>query len=158
MADRPPLYKQETPYSCGPACLRMVAEHLGVRRDEESLRDLCDCGPISVLIRGLSDAVKLVNAARALGFSAAKHNMGFADLQSEVEGGAFPIVNVLSRLTDLGPNTEHAVVVVGITKDEVEVNDPWRGRYIYAKQDFIREWSATYGLTIVIRQEPRSSG
>jgi ATP-binding cassette subfamily B protein len=158
MADRPPLYTQETVYSCGPACLRMVLEHFGTVRSEAALRDMCDCNPVSILIRGLSDALKVVNAARALGWSAAKHNMGFEELEREVGRGAFPIVNVMTRLTDSGPRVEHAVVVVGIAKDRVEVNDPWRGQYVYAKDDFIREWNDTYGLTILISKEPDGDG
>lgn len=148
MPRRPPLHKQETTYSCGAACLRMVLESLGTLRTEAALRDLCDCTPFS--IKGLSDAVKLVNAAQALGLAARKHRLGFSELSAEVHRGLFPIVNVVTRLTDGGKRTEHAVVVVRIEDDVVEVNDPWRGIYNYAKEDFIREWSATYGLAILI--------
>jgi len=138
--------------------LRMVLEHFGTVRSEAALRDLCDCNPVSILIRGLSESLKVVNAARALGLSAAKHNMGFEELERQVGRGAFPIVNIMTRFTDSGPRVEHAVVVVGIAKDQVEVNDPWRGQYVYAKDDFIREWSAAYGLTILISKAADGDG
>ena len=42
MSDRPPYHPQETEYSCGAACLRMVLQHLGVVRTEAELRALTD--------------------------------------------------------------------------------------------------------------------
>lgn len=41
--------KQETPYSCVPACLRMVLSSFGLELQEAELRTLCDCTTYSVV-------------------------------------------------------------------------------------------------------------
>ena len=43
MPSIPPLYRQETPYSYVPSCLRMVLASLGHEVAEATLRTLCDC-------------------------------------------------------------------------------------------------------------------
>ena len=128
----------------------MVLESLGMVRTEAYLRDLCDCNPYSMLIRGISESVKLVSAAKALGFNATKHKMDLDELASEIERGLFPIVNLMTRLSAEGPRTEHAVVVIEVTREHVSVNDPWRSEYTYTRDDFAREWSDAYGVTVLI--------
>jgi Peptidase C39 family len=57
------FHKQETPYSCVPACLRMVLSAFEVDMSEDELRHLCDCTPFG------TEALKAVDAVRNLGFS-----------------------------------------------------------------------------------------
>src|SRR5215510_11069967 len=103
MADHPPLYKQETPYSCGPACLRMVLDFCGIAKTEAEVRLLCDC-----TFFGGTDAHLLVEAARTLGFvKTRKYSMGFADLRRELERGMFPFVYVRTRLSEHGSPQLH---------------------------------------------------
>jgi hypothetical protein len=45
----PPFYKQETRYSCAPACLRMALSALGIDVEESYLRHLTDCTPLGVV-------------------------------------------------------------------------------------------------------------
>lgn len=147
MSDRLPLHRQETPYSCGPACLRMVLELFGVHKEEEELRTLCDC-----TFDG-TDQVLLVTAARDLGFEKTrKYSMGFADLQREVERGVFPIVYIRTRLIADAPAQMHSVVVINATADEVYVNDPWRGQYVFPREQFSQEWAASHNLTIIVER------
>ncbi len=42
---KPPFHKQETRYSCVPACLRMVLGSFDVDISESVLRTRCDCTP-----------------------------------------------------------------------------------------------------------------
>lgn len=73
MPETPPFDKQETDYSCVPACLRMVLASLGVFKTEQELRELCDC----TVLEGTS-ALKAVDAARASGFkNTQKRNLIF---------------------------------------------------------------------------------
>lgn len=147
MSDRPPLLKQETPYSCGPACLRMVLEWFGVLKEEEGLRTLCDC-----TFDG-TDQVLLVKAARDLGFKETrKYSMGFADLRREVDRGVFPIVYIRTRLIPDAPAQMHSVVVIKASADEVHVNDPWRGQYVFPREQFSQEWAASHNLTIIVER------
>jgi ABC-type bacteriocin/lantibiotic exporter with double-glycine peptidase domain len=43
MPSKLPFYKQEEPYSCAPACLRMVLAAKGYTVSESALRERCDC-------------------------------------------------------------------------------------------------------------------
>jgi hypothetical protein len=65
-ASKPPFYRQETRYSCAPACLRMVLGAFGVHADEEQLRHLTDCSPLG------TDAFQLIEAARQFGLTASR--------------------------------------------------------------------------------------
>jgi ABC-type bacteriocin/lantibiotic exporter with double-glycine peptidase domain len=58
MKSKLPFHKQETIYSCVPACLRMVLSSFGLEISETELRDRCDCNPFG------TDALKAVDMAR----------------------------------------------------------------------------------------------
>ncbi|MGH9846476.1 MAG: cysteine peptidase family C39 domain-containing protein [Blastocatellia bacterium] len=46
MPSKPPFHKQETGYSCVPACLRMVLGSFGLDVSEIELRARCDTTPL----------------------------------------------------------------------------------------------------------------
>ena len=56
------FHKQETTYSCVPACLRMVLSGFGLDLSEAELGARCDCTVFG------TDAFQTVNALRELGF------------------------------------------------------------------------------------------
>jgi predicted double-glycine peptidase len=129
MAESPPFYRQETDYSCVPACLRIVLASLGVFKTERELRELCDC----TVLEGTS-ALKAVDAARASGFKGTrKLNLTFDDLLSELERGLFPIAYVETLLPLHAFAQSHALVVIAIEGDEVKTLDPARGEIIFSK-------------------------
>ena len=89
MSLKPPFHKQETRFSCVPACLRMVLLALGVDVSERQLRASCDTTLLG------TDALKAVDAARKLGFDgSAKHTLTLDELSDLVEAGHNPIVFV----------------------------------------------------------------
>ena len=63
MQSKLPFYRQEKPYSCVPACLRMVLAAKGYAVSESVLRERCDCTFLG------TDALTAVDALRAMGFS-----------------------------------------------------------------------------------------
>ena len=143
----PPFHKQETRYSCAPACLRMVLAALGRPMAEALLRVLTDCSPLG------TDAFHLVEAARHLGFRASrKYTLAsLDDLATLRAEGRFPVVYV-----DLWPlhggwsGQYHAMVVIDLDADEVTVRDPLHGKRRIPREDFQEAWSAMRFLTIVI--------
>jgi len=146
MPDSPPFYKQETDYSCVPACLRMVLASLGVFKTEHELRELCDC----TVLEGTS-ALKAVDAARESGFKGTrKRNLIFDSLISELERGLFPIAYVETLLPPHAFAQSHALVVIAIEGDEVRALDPARGEIAFSKDEFLIEWNSTRRLTILI--------
>lgn len=155
MPERPRIHKQETAYSCAPACLLMVLESHGVIKTEEELRNLCDCNPVSA--GGGTYPLGVVDAARNLGFdNAVKCSlMGFNDLLEELEHGLFPIAFIKTRFTPAGPLDMHCVVVVEASTDRVTVNDPWRGDYVFSAEEFEQQWAATHRLVVIIPPIPK---
>lgn len=76
---KPPLFPQETDFSCAVACLRMMLAAFGIARTEAELRALCDCDWEG------THAFELVEAARQLGLqNTGKYNLTFAELTAEL--------------------------------------------------------------------------
>lgn len=146
MPESPPFYKQETEYSCVPACLRIVLSSLGVFKTERELRELCDC----TVLEGTS-ALKAVDAARVSGFKGTrKRNLTFDDLILELDRGLFPIAYVETLLPPHAFPQSHALVVIAIEGDEVRALDPARGEIAFSKDEFMVEWNSTRRLAILI--------
>jgi predicted double-glycine peptidase len=146
MPESPPFYKQETDYSCVPACLRIVLASLGVFKTEHELRELCDC----TVLEGTS-ALKALDAARASGLRGTrKGNLTFDNLISELERGLFPIAYVETLLPPHAFAQSHALVVIAVEGDEVRALDPARGEIAFSKDEFLVEWNSTRRLAILI--------
>ncbi len=112
---KPPFHKQETRYSCVPACLRMVLGSFGMDISESTLRTRCDCTPYG------TDALMAVDAARALGFvKTAKYTLSLEELKTVVRDGHCPIVFVDLNPLD-GLDAIHAMVIVDVSEQEVMV-------------------------------------
>ena len=127
----------------------MVLRSLDVVRTEREIRELCDCLPLS--IGGVSEALKLVDAARYLGFhKTRKYNLTFDDLRSELERGIFPIAYIRTQLVADGPREYHSVVVCEISGGYVQINDPWRGQINVSDAEFLTEWAAMHFLTVLV--------
>lgn len=144
---KPPFFKQETRYSCAPACLRMVLGGFGVEVSEAELRHLSDCTPLG------TDAFRLVEAARHFGFTASrKHTLASLDeLARLIDEGLFPIVYV-----DLWPlrgglsGQFQSLVVINVEPESVLVLDPLAGERGLAREEFQAAWAEMHLLTIVI--------
>ncbi len=141
-----PFYKQETPDSCVPACLRMVLAGLGLEITEAELRELCDC-----TFEGTS-ALKAVDAARALGFSqSSKQTLTMAELEAIVNDGHTPIVFVEMELIN-GVYQVHALAVTNITPFSVQVLDPVIGERMIPRQVFQFAWQTRHHLAILVER------
>lgn len=155
MPDKPTLHKQETEYSCAPACLKMVLESFGLVHTEQQLRELCDCRYDSVFLLGGADnhPFKVKAAAQTLGFVNTKiANPSFGELKSELERGLYPIVYVKAQLAPDKPLQKHAVVVVEIGENSVEIRDPWRGELVLSEAAFLSEWVSARRVTILVEK------
>lgn len=127
--------------------MRMVLAYYGLSKSEEELRALCDC---TVWGTRAGDAVE---AAHKLGFSkTAKYNLDIDSLKEQLDLGLYPIVFVDARLHPDSQPQKHAVVAVKVSKSEVEVLDPARGKVSLSIEDFENEWKHMRRLTILIEQ------
>ena len=142
---KPPFHKQETTYSCVPACLRMVLAGHGLDLTEERLRELCDCSPLFG-----TEALRAVEAARDLGFAGtAKYTLRYDELRGLVEGGRFPVAYISMEAIG-GTEESHAVVVVEADDEVVMVYDPLHGERRLSRQSFATGWAARHNLVILV--------
>lgn len=125
----------------------MVLSGFGLQLDEAELRRLSDCTPLG------TDAFRLIEAARQLGFTASrKHTLTSLDeLARLLDEELFPIVYI-----DLWPirgglsGQFHSLVVVSIEQENVLVLDPLAGERRLAREEFQAAWAEMRFLTIVI--------
>jgi hypothetical protein len=95
---------------------------------------------------------QVIDAVRALGFTATrKQNLAFEELEGELARGLYPIVYVEALLLPSRPPQKHAIVIIGIRENEVQVLDPVRGEFVFLIEDFLREWNAMRRLAILIK-------
>jgi ABC-type bacteriocin/lantibiotic exporter with double-glycine peptidase domain len=142
----PPLYIQETTYSCAPACLRMILASQGPLKTEEEVRSLCDC----VDILGGTDAFKLVEAARSLGFQKSyKCNLDIDELERLVADGVRPIAFLGVRLSHRAGYQLHAAVILKVGRS-VALNDPLRQRLTLSRAEFFTEWNRARRLVVIV--------
>ena len=144
MPSKPPFHKQETNYSCVPACLRMVLGSFGLDLAESELRALCDCTAFG------TDALKAVDAARQLGFPhTAKYNLLPDELEALVKDGHYPIAFLGLAPID-GFDEQHAMVVIEMSESAVVVYDPLYGERTLPRDIFQTAWALQLHLTILV--------
>ena len=147
MPVKPPLYLQETDYSCAPACLRMVLAAAGIEKAEEELREISGC-----TLEG-TEALAIVDAARSFGFqNTRKYNLDFDELKSSLAQNLYPIAYIKTRTGSQKLLQQHAVVVIEIKPGKVFLLDPApeRGEIEMAEAEFLQAWSAMRRLTILV--------
>jgi ABC-type bacteriocin/lantibiotic exporter with double-glycine peptidase domain len=129
-----PFVKQETTYTCGPTTLQMIFRYHGREYDQRLLLDWLKTDEVE----GTPHAA-MVDAVRHAGFHCYVNNHSSLD----------EIAHFLTRyqlpsiVYYIEPDTEvdHYAVVVGVTDDEVILNDPWNGeRFELSKEEFLKRW------------------
>lgn len=114
-----PHYKQEWPYSCVAACVRMVLAHYGQFRTEDEVRQLLGTGPHGTRARAICQIA-------TLSFQVQLGGSSLAELTTALRGGVPPIVFVETTLLDYWKQRcDHVAVLVGLEEAKVYLNDPY---------------------------------
>ena len=121
-----PFFKQPDAMDCGPACLKMVAEHYGRSYSLDTLRAFSSIGREGVSMLGIS------NAAEKIGLHTVGCRISFDTL---VEKAPMPCI--------VHWNQNHFVVIYRIRRNKVFVADPGKGLMTYTKEDFCNHWLST---------------
>lgn len=120
---------------CAPACLVMVASHYRSFLTIGEVRKNCKTDSMGTNFAGL------VDAAEKLGFdaNAAKGIISDKTLDSEM---VFPFIAQI-KITFLGNEYDHFVVIKSISKDRVEIWDPnpAKGKHFVKRIDFLKMWT-----------------
>lgn len=136
---KPPFFHQAYPFSCVPACLKMILASLNYEISEPELRCLCECDET-----GTSPS-KAVAAAIECGFDAYQANLTFEELKELVAQHIMPIVFI--RISEEAIYS-HAIVVYKISSTKVFAIDPENGESKIDINKFTERWSR--GLTIIV--------
>lgn len=70
----------------------------------------------------------------------------------ELARGLYPIIYVKAQLSPDKPPQKHAVVVVEIDENSVEIRDPWRGALVLSQAAFQSEWESARRVTILVEK------
>ena len=123
---------QECEYDCGPTCIKMAANALGVGQ-EHSIQDLvklCGTDPeTGTDDRKMAAGMKAVGVPFQVG--EAKDTDG---LVQALERGSLIILRTLTR------GIKHWVVVYGFEDGAFQVNDPWLGQIDYTPEEVLAIW------------------
>ncbi|MFO0843929.1 MAG: cysteine peptidase family C39 domain-containing protein [Gemmataceae bacterium] len=145
-----PHYRQELPYSCVAACVRMVLAFHGQPHPEADLRQLLNTRPSGTRARG-------VLAVTSLGFDAQFLTSNLAQLRDALVAGTPPIVFV-----DTGPldywqtDCAHVLVVVGLDDLTASFNDPFfdAAPQRSSLDSFLQAWALNGHLAVFLRPRP----
>ncbi len=122
----------------------MVLSGLGMEINEAELRERCDCNPFG------TEALKAVDAARALGFAqTVKCNLSWDELAAQLDRGLYPIVFV-NLLPIAGVKDAHAIVVLEINSPHVLVLDPLQAERALPIATFSTAWAMMNNLAILV--------
>lgn len=113
-----PHSRQEMPYSCVAACVRMVLAHYGHSRTEDEVRQLLGTGPHGTRAREILQVA-------SLGFDVQLKTSNLAELASALAAGVPPIVFLETTALDYWDRRcDHVTIVVGLDASAVLLDDP----------------------------------
>jgi ABC-type bacteriocin/lantibiotic exporter with double-glycine peptidase domain len=141
-----PFRRQEQPYSCTVACLRMLLAHHGTEIDESTLRQRCKTGELGTYARDI------LGCARELGFAASIEHLSLERLRLLVDQGIFPIAYINMFPTSRIPYT-HTVIVEAYEADRLLVVDPYVGPWEIQVSDFLEAWEIHGNMALVLQME-----
>jgi HlyB family type I secretion system ABC transporter len=126
---RYPFLKQHSHADCGVTCLVMISKYWGKNFSINELKRVANVDRSGASIRGL------ITAAESVGFMARPRKADLLALQSQE----------LPAIAHWKGN--HYVVVYQITKRQVVISDPYVGRLVLSRQEFVAGWT---GYTLLL--------
>ena len=144
MPPRLPFFKKETPYSCVPACLRIVLSHFGIEASEDELRLR---SLTSLWGTNASDAIACV---KSFGLQAEEvREATVENLREWLNHGLFPILLIDPRPIR-GEVGRHAIVTEGISENQLLYLDPLTGRRVLGLHVIEQAWRLNHYRVILI--------
>lgn len=143
-------FAQELSSSCVSACVRIVLFGLGVMASEEQVRRLLRHDKF-----GLSLATAQARLASAGADVFFYNDWSLDDLRDELRQGHYPIVGVERHW--LGYlSASHAIVLVGLSSNGVEILDPMNGPQVrpFGLPAFEQAWTRADKEVLIIASAP----
>ena len=145
-----PHFEQEFPYSCIPACARMVLDFFGCQHMEAELRTLMRTDPNGTPARRLFEL-------RHLGFDVAFVTADLAGLATYLTSGVPPMALLKTvALPYWSESCDHVALVVGVDDSWVYLNDPYfdSAPQQVSHSDFLLAWSPSAFTVVIVRPRP----
>ncbi|RJQ21130.1 hypothetical protein C4580_02690 [Candidatus Woesearchaeota archaeon] len=132
-----PYFRQETEYTCGKACMRMVLASLGIIKSEQELSKF-----MSRTKYGGTNNGDLARCAELFRLSyVVSRNGKLRDVQRLQKKGYRVIVGFTDPLEKVG----HFAIVRKVTEKFVYLIDPWHGpKHKMPRQLFVRNWKSMF--------------
>ena len=146
MQSKLPFRRQEHPYSCAVACLRMLLARHGIDVGEAKLREQCRTGETGTLARNL------VACAHDYGFEAEIQYLTIEELHSLLDEGVYPIAYIDMFPTSSARYT-HTVIVEDYEDDQLLIVDPNAEPLEISLSDFLEIWRPYGQMAIVIQRK-----
>lgn len=141
---KPKLHRQEKPYSCTVACLKMVFEHYGIQEDEKTLRIKS-----KTKFYG-THPLNAIECAKSYGLDAYVSSLNLDKLRELVSQNIPVITNILKFADD--EFYIHSVVVYQIKKNSIYLLDPEDGEMQLDLDLFERAWENTDYTAMVVQR------
>lgn len=130
-----PFYEQQTPYTCGPACMRMVLASLGIKRTENQITKLLGTNNI----RGTNHR-DFVSLAEKYKLRYSVHREAVVDDLKYFYKNHYKIIVCYFHPTE---KVGHYAVVKKLTRERIHLMDPTDGpNKSYSLNYFQRIWSS----------------
>ncbi len=148
MRSRLPFRRQERPYSCTVACLRMLLAYHGVEIDEATLRRKCKTQELGTY------AEDVLVCAREFGFTATIEHLSLEQLRLLIDHSVFPIIYINMFPTSQIPYV-HTVIVEDCRADRLLLVDPNIGPWEIRVADFLEAWEIHGNMALILRMESK---
>ncbi len=147
-----PYFSQESWYTCGPACLRMVLAYLGIIKTEKEVKEACGTTELGTTSTQISEAFAKFEV-KASSFK----NANIDNLKHEIKDGR-PVIILIDPSHIYGGvgGFGHFIVIVGFEDEEIIYHDPDEPHGENMKcefEAFLKVWSATRCWMIKIEKE-----
>lgn len=141
---KPKLHRQEKPYSCTVACLKMVFEHYGIHEEEKTLRIKSKTKSYG------THPLNAIECAKSYGLNAYVGSLNLDKLRELVNQNIPVIANIL-KFSD-NEFYIHSAVVHQIKKDIIYLLDPEDGEMKLDLDLFERAWENNDCTAMVVQR------
>lgn len=146
MKSKLPFRRQEHPYSCTVACLRIRLAHHSIEIDEATLRQKCKTHEFGTYARDI------LACAREFGFTATIEYLSLERLCFSISQGVYPIVYINMFPTSQIPYV-HTVIVEQYDAGRLLLVDPNTGPWEIQASDFLEAWEIHGNMAIILKRE-----
>lgn len=150
---KPQWFEQEKQTSCVAACVRMVLSSYGVSHSEVEIRQWLGNPQLGITLNAALAHLEIIGAATEW-----HDDWNVDDLRDALRQGAYPIVGVERHIFG-APSARHAVVLISLTSQAVQVLDPLAepNPQKYSLPTFARAWRLAGQEALLILSPPESS-